>query len=394
MISRKKASGGPSVDPESASEPTVKSDPPLLAPLLVVGALAFIALFAVARSLCGLRHARSKSEGALTAAAGEGPLEDPPLPASALAPPEPPASDRVAGGARGETVRLRGGLEMPAVGFGTCCRASARGAAVAEATRLYLKNGGKLVDTAMAYRNHKEIGEGLRAGGRARTRCGSRPRSRSGQVRGYDACVAAVENLVSELGVARVDLLLIHSPKLGEVKTVELWRGLIEAKRRGPRARDRRLELQLGRDRGARARDRRAARGEPDPVPPWTPAAWRSVAARGAARGVRDAHRIHGPRRRALRAASSTPRRPSRPRAHGATEAQVLLRWARQQGVAVIPGSSSEAHIVENLELPAFELSAAEVAAIEAAPAPRLVRRAQGAGQVRRTAAETAGGPR
>ena len=82
-------------------------------------------------------------------------------------------------------------------------------------------------------------------------------------------------------------------------------------------------------------------------------------------------------------------------RAHGATEAQVLLRWARQQGVAVIPGSSSEAHIVENLELPAFELSAAEVAAIEAAPAPDgWFDARKGPAKYDATAAETAWGPR
>ena len=73
----------------------------------------------------------------------------------------------------------------------------------------------------------------------------------------------------------------------------------------------------------------------------------------------------------------------------------MLLRWARQQGVAVIPGSSSEAHIVENLELPAFELSAAEVAAIEAAPAPDgWFDARKGPAKYDATAAETAWGPR
>jgi diketogulonate reductase-like aldo/keto reductase len=57
-------------------------------------------------------------------------------------------------------------------------------------------------------------------------------------------------------------------------------------------------------------------------------------------------------------------------RAHGATEAQVALRWGLQQGAAVIPGASSEAHIAENLALPPFALSTAELATIAAAPPP------------------------
>jgi len=38
--------------------------------------------------------------------------------------------------------------------------------------------------------------------------------------------------------------------------------------------------------------------------------------------------------------------------------------------VAVIPGSASEAHIAENLQVPAFALSVAEVALLEASPPP------------------------
>ena len=58
----------------------------------------------------------------------------------------------------------------------------------------------------------------------------------------------------------------------------------------------------------------------------------------------------------------------------GATEAQVLLRWALQQGVAVIPGSASEAHIRENLFLGAggrFELGTDDFEAIGKAKSPQ-----------------------
>ena len=64
-----------------------------------------------------------------------------------------------------DTIQLRNGLRMPANGLGTCCRKTARGQPIIAATKEYLRLGGRLIDTAMAYRNHEEIGEALRASG-------------------------------------------------------------------------------------------------------------------------------------------------------------------------------------------------------------------------------------
>ena len=54
--------------------------------------------------------------------------------------------------------------------------------------------------------------------------------------------------------------------------------------------------------------------------------------------------------------------------AHGATPAQVRLAWALSRGphVLVIPGTSSEAHLVENLAAADLELSSAELEALTA----------------------------
>ena len=48
------------------------------------------------------------------------------------------------------------------------------------------------------------------------------------------------------------------------------------------------------------------------------------------------------------------------------TPAQVLLRWALQKGAAIVPKTSSAARMAENAAIFHFELSAAEVAAIDA----------------------------
>ena len=52
--------------------------------------------------------------------------------------------------------------------------------------------------------------------------------------------------------------------------------------------------------------------------------------------------------------------------AHGKTPAQVMLRWHLQQGRSVIPKSTKPARIVENLDVFDFDLTADELAAIDA----------------------------
>ena len=52
--------------------------------------------------------------------------------------------------------------------------------------------------------------------------------------------------------------------------------------------------------------------------------------------------------------------------AHGKTPAQVMLRWHLQQGRSVIPKSTKPARIAENIDVFDFDLTAAELAAIDA----------------------------
>jgi hypothetical protein len=45
------------------------------------------------------------------------------------------------------SIKLASGLEMPLIGYGTCCRASAKGEAIYKSTGMYLKLGGRHIDT-------------------------------------------------------------------------------------------------------------------------------------------------------------------------------------------------------------------------------------------------------
>ena len=68
--------------------------------------------------------------------------------------------------------------------------------------------------------------------------------------------------------------------------------------------------------------------------------------------------------------------------AHGRTPAQVMLRWHLQQGRQVIPKSVTPSRIAENLDVFDFELTAEQLAAIDAldtgvrgGPAPEQITR-------------------
>lgn len=50
--------------------------------------------------------------------------------------------------------------------------------------------------------------------------------------------------------------------------------------------------------------------------------------------------------------------------AHSKTAAQVLLRWATQRGIAVIPKSNNPGRLLQNLEVNDFDLTAAELESI------------------------------
>ncbi|PSN74807.1 Aldo/keto reductase [Corynespora cassiicola Philippines] len=47
--------------------------------------------------------------------------------------------------------------------------------------------------------------------------------------------------------------------------------------------------------------------------------------------------------------------------AHGKTSAQVLLRWATQRGLSVIPKSNSQGRLLQNLDVTSFDLKAEEI---------------------------------
>lgn len=275
-----------------------------------------------------------------------------------------------------DTIRLRSGLEMPAVGYGTCCRPSAKGEAIFKSTKIFLKNGGRLIDTAMAYRNHEEIGKAIAKSGIPRSEIWITSKIAPNKAKNYDECLIDVDNILEELETPYLDLLLIHAPKLGKERTTQLWKCLIEARHVGK-------VKSIGVSNFNRGEIEDIAEATNGEMPeaneiqqhPWSSQEWRDLARWQKKQGIATiAYTSLGGSRfhRAEGDGAAWPGKVTRvAKAHGVTEAQVLLKWALQHDMAVIPGSGSKEHILENLMVPSFQLSEEEILDIESADAPR-----------------------
>ncbi len=107
----------------------------------------------------------------------------------------------------GTTIEIQG-VSVPAVGFGTW---QITGPACVEAVSDALALGYRHIDTARAYRNEREVGEGIRASGVAREEIflvTKVPPSSATPDRLRASCEASL----ADLGVDGVDLLLLHWP--------------------------------------------------------------------------------------------------------------------------------------------------------------------------------------
>lgn len=261
---------------------------------------------------------------------------------------------------------------MPADGLGGTMK-NIRAAAEA-----YLRAGGRHLDTAQMYLNYDHLREAIKRSGVPRdeiwiTSKVNTDKKYAGDTRRPSTTTAAgaltaTKEANSALGIAQIDLMLIHVPWLStEGERVAVWRGLIEAqKARLVRA------IGVSNYNQTQIEGLEAATGVRPAVlqmelHPWIDHESKALVKWCAANkiAVIAYNSLGGRRSRARSAAVSAVGRK-----HGKTNAQVLLRWARDQGVAVIPGASSAKHIAENLQLDDFKLSSEERAAIEGSRRP------------------------
>lgn len=253
-------------------------------------------------------------------------------------------------------VKLNDGSKIPQLGLGVWQVPDDQAAAsVKEA----LAAGYRSVDTAAIYGNEAGVGAGLRAAGVARKDLFVTTKLWNDK-HDFDAAHKALDESLEKLGLAYVDLYLIHWPVAGSDKFVDAWRAMVEMKADG-RARS------IGVSNFTQANLERIidATGV-------TPSVNQIELHPGfAQRELRAFHAKHGIATESwspLAQGGITKEKTilELARKHGKSPAQVTLRWHLQHGLIVIPKSVTPARIRENIDVFDFELSSAEMDAIDA----------------------------
>jgi diketogulonate reductase-like aldo/keto reductase len=260
---------------------------------------------------------------------------------------------------------LNNGVTMPALGLGVFQSPPEETATAVEAA---LRNGYRLIDTAAAYGNEREVGDAVRASGLDRSEVFLETKIWISDY-GYDQTLHGFDKSARKLGVDQIDLLILHQalPSAFDC-TLEAYRA---------------LETLLG-DGKVRAigvsnfmvdhltqlLDRATVVPAVNQIEVHPYFAQREVQAFAAQHGIltqawspiggitfyRDGQH------------TSTLKDPvivDIARAHGKTPAQVMLRWGLQQGRSVIPKSTKLERIAENIDVFDFELSDDELTAID-----------------------------
>ncbi len=251
---------------------------------------------------------------------------------------------------------LADGVAIPQLGFGVF---QVPPADTAEVATRALMTGYRHLDTAAAYGNEAEVGQAVRAAGIDRgevfvtTKCFN-------DDHGYEQARHAANASLDRLGFDYIDLYLIHWPVPAHDRYVETWKAFIELQAEGkvraigvsnfnPRHLARLIEetgvtpavnqVELHpRFQQAGLRREHAELGIVTEA--WSPLAQGRV--------------LDDPTITEIAAA------------HGKTPAQAVIRWHLQLGNVVIPKSVTPERIVENFDVFDFELTPAQMEAIEA----------------------------
>ncbi|OHD72576.1 MAG: glyoxal reductase [Spirochaetes bacterium RBG_13_68_11] len=251
-------------------------------------------------------------------------------------------------------VRLNNGVEMPWVGFGTF--KSEPGRVTEQAVAWALEIGYRHVDTAAFYGNEADVGRAVRASSVPRPQVFITTKVWNAD-QGYEQTLRAFEESSRKLGLDVVDLYLIHWPVKG--KFSDTWRAMEKLYADG---RVRAIGVSNFKVHHLEELAKTASvmpavnqvEFHPFLLQP-------ELLAYDQANGIR--HEAWSPLTRGRSLENPVIVRTAR--AHGRTPAQVLLRWDLQHGVATIPKSVHRERILENSALFDFELTPAEIAAID-----------------------------
>jgi 2,5-diketo-D-gluconate reductase A len=249
------------------------------------------------------------------------------------------------------TVTLTKGAAMPLLGFGTW---QAHGSDAYDAVRSALDVGYRHLDTATMYRNEREVGRAVRDSGISREDIFVTTKVQPGDA---NRAAQVIQESLRALELEYVDLWLIHWPPQRSASP-STWQQLLEA-RDGGLAR----EVGVSNYSAGQIDELRQATGELPAVNQieWGPSLF-------------DADELAQHQQRGVVLEGYSPFKStdlghqtlgSVAAAHGKNPYQVVVRWHLQHGTPVIPKSISPDRIAANFDVFDFELTGAEMAAID-----------------------------
>lgn len=267
-----------------------------------------------------------------------------------------------------ETVTLNNGLEIPAIGFGVFQSAPEE---TVDAVRTALETGYRHIDTAAAYGNEREVGEGIRASGVDRDDIVVETKIWVSDY-GFDQTLHAFDKATGKLGFDTIDVLILHQPAPDRFEqTVQAYRALERLYADG---RVRAVGVS-----NFMPHHLRSLLEQSDVIPALNQVelhpyfAQPDVQRADAEHGILDQawspiggitfYPGWGDERVSL---MDDPTIRSIAEAHGRTPAQVMLRWHVQQGRNAIPKSTNPGRIAENFAVFDFALTDDELARLDA----------------------------
>lgn len=264
-----------------------------------------------------------------------------------------------------EIIRLNNGVEMPAIGLGVFQSPPEETSAAVEAA---IRAGYRHIDTAAAYGNEREVGEGIRRSGIARDDIFIETKIWISDY-GHDETLHGFEKSAIKLGVKQIDLLLLHQPLPSDFsRTLGAYRAL-------EKLLDNDLVRAIGISNFMPEHMERFL-GEAQIIPAVNQIELHPYFQQRELQALNKRHGIltqawspiggitfYGDGKRST---LEDPVILKIAEAHGKSAAQVMLRWHIQEGRSAIPKSVKPTRIAENFAVFDFELSPEEMAAIHA----------------------------
>ncbi|UQN30907.1 aldo/keto reductase [Brachybacterium kimchii] len=266
------------------------------------------------------------------------------------------------------SVTTNNGVTMPALGFGVFQSPPEETATAVETA---LATGYRHIDTAAAYGNEREVGEGIRRSGLGRDEVFVETKVWATDY-GYEATRHAFDKAAGKLGVEMIDLLILHQPvPLRFERTIDAYKGLESL-------------LAEGRVRAIGVSNFMPEHLErllaaADVVPAVNQIEIHPYFRQTAAQQANQEHGIVSQAWSPIGGITFYPgfgddRRSTLDdttiqeiaRSHGKTPAQTMLRWHLDQGRSAIPKSTDPGRIAENFDVFDFELTTVELDAIDA----------------------------